>query len=267
MTDAVVPNTAAYRSPGASSPVLGNDRLAPVKVRPLRALKAFRKLLADKEDTTQVFIIMQALNGRSTVKGYRRLISTISGGRLAYERTEMAAVLSEDAFIDSFAANTVGGAYRHFVRSEGLSAEGLAEESRKVRGAAQDVHHPIAWFGRRIRDTHDLWHILTGYHRDGLGELCLVAFSYAQTGSLGWAFIAVGGVLQGFKVGQGRRTAKIVWQAYRNGKKAAWLPGQDFVALLSEPLAAARERLNIARPTLYDAVPEAMRNRTMAAMA
>jgi ubiquinone biosynthesis protein COQ4 len=266
MTDAVLPNS-AYRSSGVSSPVIEDDRLAPMKVRPFRALKAFRSLMTDKEDTTQVFVIMQALNGRSTAKGYHRLISTISGGRLAYERTEMTKTLSDQTFIDSFASNSVGGAYRHFVRSEGLSAEGLAEESRKVRGAAEDARHPIAWFGRRIRDTHDLWHVLTGYHRDGLGELCLVAFSYAQTGSLGWAFIAIGGVLQGFKVGQGLRTAKIVWQAYRNGKKAAWLPGQDFVALLSEPLTAARERLNIARPTLYDAVPEAMRNGALAAMA
>jgi ubiquinone biosynthesis protein COQ4 len=267
MTDAALSNPAALRvTPSAPQP-FAQDRLKPLKVQPLRAFRAFRKLMADKDDTVQVFEIMQALNGKSTAKGYRRLISTVSGGKIAYDRVEIAAVLSDDALIGSFAPGTVGAAYRHFVRSEGLSAEGLAEESRKARGSVPDIQHPIAWFGRRIRDTHDLWHILSGYHRDGLGELSLVAFSYAQTGSLGWAFIAIGGVLQGFKLGHGRRTAKIVWQAYRNGKKAAWLPGQDFVAMLSEPLDAARARLNIARPTLYDAVPLEFRNRVMAAPA
>jgi ubiquinone biosynthesis protein COQ4 len=231
-----------------------------MKIEPLRALRAVRRLLSDKDDTVQVFEIMQALNGRSTFKAYRRLMSTYSGGRIAYERVEIAPLLSDHARVDSFADGTVGAAYRQFVRSEGLSAEGLAEESRKARNADPEVQHPVAWFGRRIRDTHDIWHILTGYHRDGLGELSLVAFSYAQTRSLGWAMIAVGGVLQAFKLGQGPRTAKIVWQAYQNGKRAAWLPGEDFVTLLDEPLEAARARLNIRRPSLYDAVPPEMRN-------
>jgi ubiquinone biosynthesis protein COQ4 len=35
--------------------------------------------------------------------------------------------------------------------------------------------------------VHDIWHVLTGYRRDALGEACLVAFSYAQTRGLGWA--------------------------------------------------------------------------------
>jgi len=260
MTDAALSNPTAFRTAGPATPAAVDDRLKPLKIQPLRALKAFRKLMRDKEDTAQVFEIMMALNGKSTQRGYRRLISTFSGGRLAYERTEMAAVLSDRAYIAAFAPHTVGGAYRRFVHDEGLSAEGLIAESRKARGAdATDIQHPVAWFGRRIRDTHDLWHVLTGYGRDGLGELCLVAFSYAQTRSLGWAFIAIGGVIQAYRMGYGPQTAKAVWQAYRQGEKAAWLPGQDFAALLSEPLEAARARLNIALPTAYLAVPEELR--------
>jgi ubiquinone biosynthesis protein COQ4 len=260
MTDAALSNPSTLRAAGPAAPAPMDDRLKPLKIQPLRALKAFRRLMRDKEDTAQVFEIMMALNGKSTQRGYRRLMSTISGGRLAYERMEMAAMLSDRASIAAFAPHTVGGAYRRFVHDEGLSAEGLIEESRKPRGAAAtDIPHPVAWFGRRIRDTHDLWHVLTGYGRDGLGELCLVAFSYAQTRSLGWAFIAVGGVLQAYSLGYGPQTARAVWQAYRHGQKAAWLPGQDFAALLSERLEAARARLNIAVPTAYLAVPEDLR--------
>jgi ubiquinone biosynthesis protein COQ4 len=260
MSDAVFTNADPYRAPAPyTQRAVAEDRIRPMKIELGRAFKAFRKLMADKEDTVQVFEIMQALNGKSTFKGYRKLMSTFRGGKIAYERVEMAPVLSDGALIDSFAPNTVGGHYRRFVRDEGLSPEGLAAESRKARDAAPELQHPVAWFGRRIRDTHDLWHILTGYHRDGLGELCLVAFSYAQTRSLGWAFIAVGGVLQGYRLGHGARTRKAVWQAYRNGKTAAWLPGQDFVALLSEPLESARARLNIPVPTEYLAVPAELR--------
>jgi ubiquinone biosynthesis protein COQ4 len=40
-----------------------------------------------------------------------------------------------------------------------------------------------------------------------------------------------------------------------NGRRAAWLPVQDYQALLHENLIQARQRLNIAAPTHYLAIP------------
>src|SRR5580704_8064954 len=191
------------------------------------ALKALRRLLNDKEDTGQVFEIMGALNGDSTAKNYRRLLATPNGGRLAYEHVELAPRLMDDAWLDSFAPGTVGAAYRHFIRSENISAEGLAEVSRERRGPV-DQPHPYAWFGRRIRDSHDIWHILSGYHRDGLGEACLVAFSFAQTRGLGWAAIALGAAFKAVTEGHWA-AARAIRQGYRRGKAAKWLPGEDAV--------------------------------------
>ena len=216
------------------------------------ALKALKRLLDDKEDTTQVFEIMRALNGTSTARGYERLLTTVEGGRMAYDRVELAPKLMDDAWLDSFAPGTVGAAYRDFVRSEQLSAEGLAEVSRQ--GAAQiEDKHPYAWFGRRIRDTHDIWHILSGYHRDALGEACLVAFSYAQTRGLGWALIGIGAATRSRQLKH--PYAKAIWQGYQRGKAAAWLPGQDYESLLHEPLEAARRRLGITPATIYNSIP------------
>ena len=221
------------------------------------ALQALRRLLSDKEDTGQVFEIMGALNGDSTAKGYRRLLQTLQGGRLAYERVELEQRLMDGAWLDSFAAGTVGAAYRDFVRSENLSAQGLADISREKRSKIE-VSHPYAWFGRRTRDVHDIWHILSGYHRDGLGEACLVAFSYAQTGSLGWAFIALGAALR--TRGEAKHPyVQAIWQGYRRGKAAKWLLAEDYERLLTEPLDAARRRLNIAPASLYDSIPASAR--------
>jgi ubiquinone biosynthesis protein COQ4 len=217
------------------------------------ALKALRRLLSDKEDTTQVFEIMRALNGGASVKNYRHLLETREGGRIAYERVELAPKLMDQTWLDSFAAGTVGAAYRDFIRSENLSAEGLAEISRQTQSRVEDMH-PYAWFGRRMRDSHDIWHILSGYHRDGLGEACLVAFSYAQTRGLGWALIAIGAGLSALREGS-LTAARAIWQGYRRGKAAKWLPGEDYVQLMSEQLDAARRRLNITPATIYDATP------------
>ena len=225
-----------------------------------KALRALRRLLSDKEDTGQVFEIMRALNAGTEERNYKRLLQTVSGGRIAYDRVEMAPKLMDDAWLDSFAPGTVGAAYRNFVRSEHLSAEGLAEISRQ-RATYVDFPHPHAWLGRRTRDVHDIWHVLTGYHRDGLGEACLVAFSYAQTGGLGWALIALGAIFRARAYKDQPRVAAIR-QGYRRGKAAAWLLGEDYVQLMREPLEVARRRLNLTPPTVYDSIPASERDRT-----
>jgi ubiquinone biosynthesis protein COQ4 len=94
--------------------------------------------------------------------------------------------------------------------------------------------------------------VLTGYKADEtMGEAALVAFSYAQTGGLGWAFIGAGAALKSIRVTGGTLFARAVWEGYRNGRKAAWLMGEDYEALMHEPLEAARTRLRIPEPLAY----------------
>ncbi|MFN9927704.1 MAG: Coq4 family protein [Phenylobacterium sp.] len=218
------------------------------------AWRALKKLIADKEDTRQVFEIMRALNGKSIALGYHKLLETPEGGRMAFERREFSERLMDDAWLDSLPEGSVGAAYRAFIRSEELSAYGLADVSREGANDV-DAPHPYAWFARRTRDVHDIWHILSGYHRDGLCEACLVAFSYAQTKGLGWAFIAFGATTMGKNGAPKHPYNRAIIQGYRRGKAAKWLLGQDYERLMAEPLEAARERLGITPPTIYDSIP------------
>lgn len=240
------------------SVVKGRDAF---RLQPVRAFKALRRLIADKEDTVQVFEIMRALTGDAIPKGYRRLLSTPEGGRIAYERDEFAVRLSDKAWLASFAPGTVGAAYRDFIAPRGLSAEGLAEESRKIAEADIDAPHPLAWYGRRMRDVHDVWHVLTGYGTDALGEVCVVAFSYSQTRSLGFAAIALAGAREFRRAKNGEPYGAAVREAWRNGKAAAWLPAVDYPALFALPLEEARERLAIRPNTVYRAIPIERRDR------
>ena len=216
------------------------------------ALRSLQRLLADKEDTRQVFEIMRSLNGASTAQGYERLLTLPEGGRMAFEHAEFAERLADDAWLDSLPEGSVGAAYRHFIRTEQISADGLAEISREGESEI-DAPHPHAWFARRTRDVHDIWHILSGYHRDALGEACLVAFSYAQTKSLGWVIIALGAASRARKSEYPMVNA--IWQGYQRGKAAGWLLGQDYERLMAEPLDAARRRLGITPATIYNAIP------------
>lgn len=234
------------------------DRLKPQRVEPLKAFRAFRRLVADKEDTRQVFEIMRALSGRSIGRGYNRMLRTMEGGRQAYLRQELAERLDDPVWLAQFGPGTVGATYRAFREARGFTAEGLADEARKVAPLA-DAPHPVIWYSRRIRDVHDIWHVLTGYETDALGEACVVAFSYAQTRNVGFAFIGWGAAREIQRQSRQVPARRAVWQAYCNGRAARWLPGLDYEALFAEPLDSARTRLGIQPAGVYLSVPAEMR--------
>jgi ubiquinone biosynthesis protein COQ4 len=215
------------------------------------AFTALRKLLRDGNDTVQVFRIMRALNADTAARNYHKLLGQPGGGRIAYRRTELMKLFGDPEYIAGFRPGTVGAAYRDFLHRTGYSAAGLAEVSM-ADNVPHDAEHPYAWFGRRERDIHDIWHVLTGYQADEpLGEACLVAFSYAQTKGLGWAAIAVGASLKARRVTGSWIFARAVIEGYRNGKRAAWLSGEDYEQLMHEPIDQARRRLRIPDPVRY----------------
>ncbi|MBP7650439.1 MAG: ubiquinone biosynthesis protein [Phenylobacterium sp.] len=202
-------------------------------------------------DTKHVFEITRALSSRKPPAGYARLLTTPQGGRMAYERVELCERFGDDVWLRSFAAGTVGAAYRDFITRNNISAAGLADASARAAVGQPEYRHPHAWYGRRNRDIHDVWHVLTGYGTDGLGEGCVVAFSYAQTGSLGLAFIALHVARSGKQARPDLPFFTAVWRAYLVGRRAAWLPGEDYERLFAEPLESARGRLGISPPDTY----------------
>ena len=105
------------------------------------AFGALRKLLANGDDTGQVFRIMRSLNVGDTAEAYARLIATPEGGRMAYERVELARRFADRDWVNGFAPGTVGAAYRDFLDTTGYSADGLVEVSR-LDPSETDVIHP-----------------------------------------------------------------------------------------------------------------------------
>jgi ubiquinone biosynthesis protein COQ4 len=219
-----------------------------------RAAEALRRLTANKEDTSQVYAVMNALNGNAYEVDYIRLLETPEGGRIAYERVELAEKLKDETFTARFPPGSVGDAWRKFLETEHISVEGLIDESHKgIPPAELDEKHPYMWFFRRYRDIHDILHVLTGYGRDWLGEICLLAFSYQESHDLGRAVMAWGGILRARGPGAAQ-ARKALFEARRRGNRAVWLPGEDFEKLLFEPLDEARRRLRLTPPVAYLAV-------------
>ncbi len=236
------------------------------RIRPLAALRAMRCLLKDKEDTSQVFVITSSLRGKSALRGAERMRRSEAGRTVLAERRSLLPVLCDREALSALPAGSFGRAYCDFVTRENISAEGLVEASLvQAKFPAPSAEEQL--FRERVRDMHDLWHILTGYGRDPVGETCLVAFSYAQTKSPGLAVIALLGLSMISRALPGAPVRAALFEAFRHGRAAAWLPGEDFEAALHEPLETLRARLGIAPPRRYREIMDGLADGRLAPVA
>ena len=227
------------------------------RIQPLVALGALRKLIKNPEDTHQVFMIGEALRGNSLGRVTRRFCGTDLGRRAIAGEHALLPVLADRAALAALPAGSLGRAYLDFVVSESLSAQGLAEAARKrdQLSSATPEEHALR---RQVRDSHDLWHVLTGYGRDPLGEVCLLAFTYAQTRMNGLGVIALLGTFRIGRALRGQPVRAAVHEGYRAGAKAAWLPAEDWPALLAQDLASVRARLGVGEPEVYRRIGRAV---------
>lgn len=222
------------------------------KRRPLKAWHHMQKLIADKEDTAQVFHIIEALNGNSTRKDFLRFMKTANGEALLKRATFLPDLLDNHAPLKALPKGTLGRTYVDFMEREGLSAHGLVEESQAQRKHHEQFDDDLHWYVNRLRDTHDMYHVLTGYGRDALGEDALLGYTHSQHGGLGVNFIAFMGNRQIAKEAPPEaRVRDVLAEGRRNGKQAKRIVDQDIEALLDQPIDEVRERLNIAKPVLY----------------
>ena len=229
------------------------------RLHPVAALRAMRSLLRDREDTHQVFLLIDALRGKTTLRQFARFRQTETGRAVLRERRRLLDRLNDRASLAALPAGSLGRAYYDFTASESLSAEGLVE-ALQVSMAALPADG-VTLFRERSREMHDLLHVVTGYGRDPLGEACLVAFSYAQTRLKGFAMIAAFAARRIARTRPGQPIRRAVFEGYRHGRSAGWLPGADWEALLARPVETIRAQFAVKPPTCYRTIVAALHNR------
>jgi len=233
------------------------EAAADTRLHPIAAFRAMRNLTRDREDTRQVFLLNNALRGKSTLRQFTRFRQTETGRTVLAERRQLLARLSDRASFAALPAGTLGRAYYEFMAAENLSADGLVQASnfKEELPPGDDM----TLFRERNREMHDLLHIVSGYGRDPLGESCLTAFSFAQTGLKGFAVIAI---VSGHRIARacpGQPIRRTVLEGYRRGRRAGWLIGADWEALLAEPVETIRARYGVVPPAYYPSVLASVR--------
>ena len=196
------------------------------------------RLLLDPDDTRQVFVIATVVDRPRLRRMVERLEQLPEGRALLAERPAIDSKSVDYARLRRLPEHTLGGAYARMLEREGLDP---------------DLFQPppllapeLAYVAQRIRQTHDIWHVITGLSTDVPGEVALQAFTNGQLHNRTSRLIVTFGTLfYGMRYRNLRRRARAFKRA---GLRSQFLLAVRWEELWEEPLDALRARLGVELP-------------------
>lgn len=238
----------------ASDLPIYDERRPQLRLRPAKAWRHFRELLKNKENTEEVFHIFEALPWSGVRAAATRFLRSERGQALRQSEPYLPAILDDHEALRRLPAGTVAHAYCDFMEREGLTAQGLVDEFDKFAKHREKFDDQFTWYLNRMRDVHDLLHVLTGYGRDALGEASVLAFTYSQQPSPAHLFIGyMAGLNIRKQVGRDAPILSSIREGQRLGKACPRLCEQPIREILALPYDEARRRLNITPAVHYRA--------------
>jgi len=231
------------------------------RIRPLDALRAMRLALRNPDDTEQAVRMIGALAGKSNERFMSRLLSTPHGREILDRERSLLEVLTNREKLMAMPEGSFGRIYVEWLEREQISAEGLVAASEAASKGEGEREGPYFVLGCRMREMHDLLHVVTGYGRDLVGEIGVLAFTYGQSKHSGLAFLLAVAYIRSLFGGGGPTAAggregrasmrKQLHEGYRRGRQAEWIVGADWEALLELPIDELRRRFRIPEPPAY----------------
>lgn len=228
---------------------------AGVRRRSLRdALGALRVLLKDPTDTVQGFRLVEALDPYIHHRELERMQSAPSGLLLLRTQPQLLDVLRQRGWLEALPAGSLGRAYREYCERERLDPESfvvVGQAGSEADGIADEL---VRYAAHRHRDSHDVWHVVTGYHTDLAGEAGILGFTLAQTRSPGLLLLFVGGLLHSLALGRrrGATMRHLAWRGLWSGLRAQPLSAAPWEAWLARSLDEVRAELGITDIPSYE---------------
>ncbi len=217
-----------------------------------KAWHHFKELVKDKEDTSQVAPIFESLPWRGIYDAALGFLKTERAQEIRRKEPSLVALLDDHETLRKLPKGSLAQVYCDFMEREGLSAQGLVDELDKNRPADMYWDDQVSWYFNRMRDTHDLLHILSGFGRDALGEQCVLAFTYSQQPSPAHLFLGYAGAFEIRKHPVKVPVFRAVREAQNMGKACPRLVEMSISELLPLPIEEVRARLNIKPPRFYN---------------
>lgn len=208
-----------------------------------RIARAALRLVRDPNRLDEVIAMADDLGDSPAFDAIVRHVEAMPGGRAAMaERPRVDLDLPR---LRQLADGTFGREAARFLDARGLDPADLP------RRPADDGP---AWVRAHLYETHDLWHVVTGFDTDVAGELGLQAFYLAQfPARLAAAILAIGFIntfLYAFDERDARTDA--IARGWQLGKAARPFLAVRWADLWTLPLAEVRARLGVTAPIAAD---------------
>ena len=152
----------------------------------VQTLRGVIGMLRNPEGTESVFDIEDGLRDIEATKSIVERVAECPDVRASMRERYIAPPADVDELV-KLPDGTLGNAFAHHIRDHGFDPDYF----RKI-----DVDSDLDWVLMRMRQTHDIWHVVTGIGTDRFGELGVKAFELAQTLRPLAAVITTGGVLR-----------------------------------------------------------------------
>jgi ubiquinone biosynthesis protein Coq4 len=204
----------------------------------LKAAKAFVRIARDPNELNQVFELSHGMADPVTLRAMAEALrSTPEASRALDERPRLRVDLDE---LRRLQPGTLGREFADHMIANGLDPAALPTLEGET---------PETFVRAHLYETHDVWHVATGFATDVPGELGLQAFYLAQlTGRLPAAILAAGMInTLLFRFDEKDARMQEIARGWLLGKQARPLFGVRWDRLWSTPLAEVRKQLGLDR--------------------
>jgi ubiquinone biosynthesis protein COQ4 len=225
------PATAA-RSPRANGQ---STKIPSVLSRARTASLALYTLARDSRRLDQVLALNVSVNMGTARRGVADLKDDAEGKALLRDRPRIDGTTVDLDAMEKLPDGTLGREYARFMKENGITPDAFCE-------MPDFGDETAAYLVMRMRQTHDLWHVLAGYKPDVEGEVLLQAFTFGQTRAPSAALISTLGTLRHFARTPGHMAR--LQRAYERGKQTKRLAAFRWEGHWDRPLREVRALLD-----------------------
>ena len=207
------------------------------RLQSLRMLKGLGKFLQHPDDLQSVYAVAASVQGSPLAAQMMRHMLAQPGIAAMIQEQWRPAPIDLDA-LEQLPAGSLGHCYASQLKSQGLTPETLIDPTPITSDQEFVVH--------RLKETHDIVHVLTGFGVDGVGEIGLQAFNLAQNRSPLAVLLIFGGMLKTLQDDQPLEALlHAISRGFEMGLKAECVVGSRLEDAWERPLNEWRMELNL----------------------
>ena len=208
-----------------------------------RGFTSLVNFIRDPSDLGNSFDAFLLLAGPHVQREFQRFAQHPMGRRLLARRPRpnLNELLSDREALESMPPGSFGQAYLDYLDDRDMgSATYFLQAARLQEKAATLGWSPDQlWFIERLANSHDLFHVLTGYGRDIAGEVGVISYTAGHFPILPLKLLL--GYFMTLKPSQPRDWTQFVLRSYHHGTEATRLTCLDYEGLLPQPLDTVRK--------------------------